>query len=245
MNDEQPVFCGKCGTPNPAGNSFCRKCGHRLDDDIIEDPESLEEFENSTPQSPVEGVEIVRYPLVDPETGEEIVPTDLVTKPALNDRSQENLEEPPRKGSVALWSLAIHFLAISLLGLATMIVLSQLGLTPSQSAVENFQSEFEALRQRAQANEIDAEQTETEGRRLLERHGFLRLAMLMSGPVLLAFFIAGLIVGKLWRPRRLVPVGISGLIFGLLCSLCLISTIVWPIAVGLSLLGAYVGRRWR
>ncbi len=240
VTEGSPVFCGKCGTPNPADNGFCRKCGHHLEDDVVEEGSQQPIFPNASPISPVDGISIDRYPLLDPETGEEIPP--IATTPEVT--PAKRAASQPSRGSLVFRSLGVHLASISLLGITAMIVLSQLGYTPEPESIATFQSQAEDLRQRLENNQISSEEAENEGRRLLEQFGLARLLLLLSGPTLLAFFVAGLITGRLWRPQRLLEVGLAGLLIGGLCSLCLISPMVWPAALGLSLLGTIVGKRW-
>lgn len=240
VNGQPPIFCGKCGTPNPAENQYCRRCGHRLADDIVEIGDHPESVDNSTPISPVEGIDVVRFPLVDPESGEEI-------EPEVEPRRQ-HLDEPPipvRRGSVILWSLGVHFLIISMLSLMTLVVMAQLTPTLSPGNLQDLLTRSEDVRSRFESDQISRDDAQEEERQILESHGILRLFLYLSGPVLLGFFVSGLIAGRLWRPRQLLDVGLAGLMLGGLCSLCLFSPLVWPLAFALSLLGAIVGRRLR
>jgi len=236
VTDKQPVFCGKCGTPNPADNPYCRKCGHHLADDVIEAGDLLDPAADAEPVSPVEGIPVTRFPLVDPETGEELA------SPRRPAQQQETDAPPPaRRGTVILWSLGIHFVAACVMSLVTLVILGQLGEGPRPEAFAAFQE----LNERRVNGQISDEQAEREWETLLDRHGVSRILMILSGPVLLGFFISGFIAGRIWRPQRALDVGISGLVIGGLCSLCLISPFVWPLAFAASLAGTILGRRWR
>lgn len=236
MNDEHPVFCGKCGTPNPADNTFCRKCGHVLADDVIEIEGSPPP---ASPRTPVPGVEIQRFPLVDPDTGEAF---DLPPSAPTGSRQTAH---PPRRGNVILWSFAIHFIIISLLAMAALMVLNQLGLVPSEEAFEQLQAQVTDLQQRREANQISAEAASLEGQRMLERHGFAQMMKMVAIPLLAGFFLSGLLAGRFWRPKRTLDVTVASMVFGGLCVLCVLDFWVWPAAVALSVVGTLLGRRWR
>lgn len=240
VNDQDPIFCGKCGTPNPAENQYCRRCGHRLADDIVEIGEQLESPETSAPISPVEGIDVERFPLVDPDSGEEIKP--VVEH---NPRHQDSTLPPPRRGSVILWSLGIHFVIISILSLTTLVVMAQLMPSLSPGNLQDLLTQSEDVRSRFESDQLSRDDAQEEERRILESHGILRLFLYLSAPVLLGFFVSGLIAGRLWRPQQLLDVGLAGLMLGGVCSLCLFSPLVWPLAFALSLIGATIGRRWR
>lgn len=208
---------------------------------MFDDPAAAASRLGDLPVSPVDGVAVERFPLLDTETGEELV----TVEPKSDDAPRRDSTKPPRRGGVALRALGVHLVAVVVFGVGAMVVLAQLGHAPSPSDVQAFQGQAEDLRQRLENRQISSEEAEVEGRRLLERSGLARLLLLVSGPVLLGFFVAGVVVGRLFRPARLLEVSFAGLVFGGLCSLCLISPLVWPAAVGLSLLGTIVGRRWR
>lgn len=233
-----PIFCGRCGTPNPAGNQFCRKCGHRLADDVVEVPSQPPPPD--PPRSPVAGISVERFPLVDPETGQEIAPP---PRPSLVPGPRAPLP-PPRRSSVILWSLAIHFIVTCVLGLATIAVMSRLDSTLSPDNLRDLYERTEDIRARFESRQLDQEHAQIEEREALEAHGVLRLVLILSGPVLLGFLVSGFVAGRLWRPRVLLDVALSGLLLGGLCSLCLFNPLVWPLAFVLSLIGAMLGRRW-
>lgn len=236
VSDRSPIFCGQCGTPNPSESQFCRKCGHRLSDDIV----VLDEPDDEAPVSPVDGIDIDRYPLVDPESGEEILP-----EPSPERSAPDRSERPIRRGSIILWSLGIHFVIVSIVGMTALALMAQLSTTLEPGNLQDLLTRSEDVRQRFESNQLDRDQAQIEERQILESHGIMRLFLLLSIPVLIGFFISGLVAGRLWRPRQLLDVGLSGLLLGGLCSLCLFSPLVWPLAFALSLLGALAGRRWR
>lgn len=242
MTAQDPIFCGRCGTPNPAGNQFCRKCGHRLADDVIEAqiPPAPE-----PPRSPVAGITVERFPLVDPETGEEIAPPSVASS-TLDEASGARADSapPPRRSSVILWSLAVHFVITCVLGLATFVAMSQLGTTLAPGNLQEFANRLQDVSTRFESHQLDQEHANQEIWELAEARGFIRLLLILSGPVLLGFLVSGFVAGRLWRPRVLLDVALSGMLIGGLCSLCLFNPFVWPLAFVLSMLGAWLGRRW-
>jgi hypothetical protein len=240
---QDPIFCGRCGTPNPGGNQFCRKCGHRLADDVVDVQPAPAQPE--PPRSPVAGITVERFPLVDPETGEEIAPPPVASqRPSLAPGARDDSLPAPRRSSVILWSLAVHFVVTCVLGLATLVVVSQVGDTMSPQNVQDLLARSEDIRARYESQQLDQEHAQIEERDLLESHGVIRLFLILSGPVLLGFLVSGFVAGRLWRPRVLLDVALSGVLIGGLCSLCLFNPLVWPLAFILSLVGAMLGRRW-
>jgi hypothetical protein len=241
VTGQDPIFCGRCGTPNPGGNLYCRKCGHRLADDVVE-AEAPPRVE--PPRSPVSGISLERFPLVDPESGEEISPpADLDAGRAPG--AQVDASPPARRGSVIARSLAIHFVVTSVLGLATLVVLSRFEPAASLDNAMDFYARFSDITERSGNRQLDQDQAQVELRELFESHGIIRVMLIVSGPVLLGFFIGGFIAGRLWRARPVIDVALSALLLGGLCSLCLCNLLVLPLAFMFSMLGAMVGRRQR
>ena len=245
MTEPHPIYCGKCGTPNPADNLYCRKCGHRLAEDVFDAEDGLEhiEHEPEPPAAPIEGIELESFPLVDPETGEP-----LETRVASSDPLRDaHPAPPPRRGSVILWSIGIHVLAITILGLASFVVFS----TSDPETTESFSnaelSSVLDLFARLERGEVTQEQAGTELQRILpiEDDALLRLQLITHGFALLGFFFSGLICGRIWKPRRLMDVGMAAVIVGGGLSLCFCNPGVWILGFVVCLAGAAVGRKWK
>lgn len=220
---------------NPSDNQFCRRCGHRLADDIVEG-ENQSPGDSDVPTSPVPGVEIKRYPLVDPEDGQEI---ELNPEP-LQKETVEQQKPPKKRSSVILWSLGIHLLITLTVAIAATALLGQFGFAPSESEIRNFQTQFNELRER----NLSPEATERELEQLFERYGMDQYFELLFWPMLIAFFLSGFLAGRYFRPEFLFDVGIAGFVVGGLCAMCLLNIFLWPLAATLSFAGALLGKRW-
>lgn len=245
MTESHPIFCGKCGTPNPADNLYCRKCGHRLAEDVVEGEETFGNVERDPepPAAPIEGVELQSFPLVDPKTGEQ-----LKARPRRPGPFEEAAEGPaPRKGSIILRSIGIHTLAITLLGLASFVVFSASDPATSETFSQAELSSVLDLFARLERGEVTQEQAGTELQGLLPigEDALLRLQLLTHGFALLGFFLSGLICAKLWKPQRLMDVGMAAVIVGGFLSLCFCNPVVWILGFVLCLSGAALGRRWK
>lgn len=249
MTEPHPIFCGKCGTPNPADNLYCRKCGHRLAEDVIEGDRISRSAVEGVPQppeppaAPIEGVELESFPLVDPETGEP-----LRVRPRQLGPFDEAHDGPsPRRGSIIIWSVGIHLLAISLLGFASFVVFSSSDPETTETFSQAELSTVLDIFSRLERGEVTQEQAGTELQGLLPigEDALLRLQLLTHGFALLGFFLSGLICAKLWKPRRLMDVGMAAVIVGGFLSLCFCNPVVWILGFVLCIAGAAVGRRWK
>ena len=239
-----PVHCGKCGTLNPGENAYRRACGHRLADDVVEPEHKHHPSRQLPPVSPVAGVEIDRYPLVDPE-GQEI----LTPEPSPPVGTAVATPTAPRRG-ILLWSLGIHLLVLSTVLLVTWGISAQAGLTPSanelQAKLETIQTEVLELNERTKKGELTDEAAAAETQRLFQRHGISQLLMMLVGPVLLGFFLSGVLVGRVCRPTRtleLAEVALAALLVGGLTLCCQLVPWVCPVGFVLTVGGAMLGRR--
>jgi hypothetical protein len=237
------IFCGRCGTPNPADNRFCRRCGHRLADDVIDAPAGTDptDAEPGPPTARIEGIELQRFPLVHPESGEPIEISPPVAPP------RRDSPPPPRRSSVIIWSLGIHTLSILLFGLISMVLFSHLEPQAVDAISHTDLAQVLDLLQRLESGELSPEQFESERRRVIPMDDavMLRMQLLVHGFVLIGFFLGGLLSGRLWRPRRVLDVGLASAIVGGLLSLCFCNPFVWALGFAVSLAGASIGKRMK
>jgi len=230
---------------NPEENRFCRRCGHILADDVVEPtPGSESGTEPSGPQL-VEGVEVQSYPLVDPKSGEEI-PAEV------GPENRPGASAPPeRRGGTVVWSLGLHLAGIvisAMLAAAVVVTVEREWIEQfSQADTQQVLSEQWQFFQRTDFRDMSEEQRNAELARIMRAEDpetLIRARLILHGGVLLGFLVAGIIAGRLRRPRRLMDVGLGGLLAGAGISLCCCNPIVAMLGFAVSLAGAWLGRRW-
>jgi hypothetical protein len=237
------IFCGKCGTANPADNQYCRRCGHRLSDDVVRAEEPPRAAPQASGPAVVEGIEVRRYPLVDPETGEPIV----AEAPA--DARSETLA-PHRRGGTVMWSLGLHMAAVVVSAALAVAVT----VTVEREWVERFSREDPGqiladqwrLIQRPDFRDMSDEQRTAELARVMRAQDpgtLMRAQLILYGGLLLGFLVAGFVAGRVRRPTRLMDVGLGGLLTGAVISLCCCNPIVATLGFLVSLGGVWLGRR--
>ncbi len=244
MSGRDAIFCGKCGTANPAENLYCRRCGHRLTEDLV-DPEEIPRGRAPRGPAVVEGVEVARYPLVDPETGDP-VEVEEEEEPAGRPRRTP----PERRGGTVMWSLALHVAAVAVGALAALGVVVSVERewveAVSREDPSRMLSEQWQLIQRPDFQDLSDEQRTAELARVMRARDpgtLMRAQLVLYAGLLLGFLVAGFASGRIRRPARLMDVGLGGLLTGAAISLCCCNPIVATLGFVLSLAGAWLGRR--
>lgn len=243
MSGREAIFCGKCGTANPAENLYCRRCGHRLSEDVVESEEIPRGGARAGP-TVVEGVEVERFPLVDPETGE---PLEVEAEEA-DERPRR--AAPERRGGTVMWSLVLHLGAVAAaaaLAVGVVIMVEREWVEAfSQEDPGRIWAEQWQLIQRPDFQDMSDEQRTAELARITRARDpgtLMRAQLILYGGVLLGFLVAGFFAGRIRRPARLMDVGLGGLLTGAAISLCCCNPIVATLGFVLSLGGAWLGRR--
>lgn len=246
VNRPHLVFCGKCGSPNPADNPYCRNCGHRLEEDVVTFKEihDLPFDDPSRPIAPIEGIDLQRFPLVDPETGE--------PSPLTDDLLRVPRKNPPRpttpRGKIIFWSVGIHMLVIPFCVMFASLALSLILPQPEEGQAQPQISQLLEIQERFERGDLTQEQASQEARRLIPFSDSEMLLASLAIMISLAagFFLSGLLCGKLWHPQQLLDVGFGVMMLGMLIALVAPMTLlIWLIGVPLSLIGAALGRRMK
>lgn len=251
---EPPIFCGKCGTANPAENHYCRRCGHRLSEDVV--PPREGDLPETDPSGPVvvEGVELQRFPLVDPDSGEVLSPGPAERRDATprSPPAREGADEDRGRGRgrTVAWAFGLHLLGVAvgaLLATGALVGIERdWARRISEADTGQILQEQWALVQRPDFRTMSDEQRSSELARIAragDPETLLRAQLVVHGGVLLGFLAAGFVTGRLRRPRRLMDVGLGALLTSAAISLCCCNPIVATLGFVLSLGGAWLGRR--